>query len=231
MKVCICDDEQNVLEQLKSLLESLNNKYIIKTFNSPIEFEKYLKQNSVDILFMDIKLKGANGIEIVKKNEKYLKNTKLVYITGYSEYIEDIFETNPTYYLQKPISLEKVKKVLDKIERLEKNNASIVLNVGNGIEKINCDDILYIESYARILNVHLTDDRVIETYSKLSDILNELPFNFIKIHKSYVINMDHIRSYKPNQVVLNNDATLTIGRKNIKEVKEIIMKYIKESVK
>lgn len=231
MRICICDDELEILDQLKNFLQSLNKDFSIRTFSTSSQLEKELKKNDIDILFMDIKLKEANGIEIIKKNEKFLKNTKLVYITGYSEYVEDIFETNPTYYLQKPITLERVKKVLNKIEKLEEEKTSIVVTVGNSIEKINCDAVLFIESYARILNIHLTNERVVKTYSKLSAILDRLPSNFIKLHKSYVVNMDQIRSYRPNQVILNNNLEIPIGRKRIKEVRERIMQYIKESVK
>lgn len=226
MKICICDDEHNVLDDIKSILTTIDQKAIIKTFNNPHELQRTLKNENIDILFMDIKLKDTNGINFIKQNEEYLKNTKLIYITGFTEYIEDVFETNPIYFLQKPLNEEKIKKAYLKAkEQIYQEHLFITIKSGTEKIKIKIKDIYYIESCARTINIYLENNSY-TTYEKLSIFEDALTSNFLRIHKSYLVNMDKIIKYKNNNIVLENNKVLNISRSYSKNCRDAILKYL-----
>lgn len=229
MKICICDDEPSILDNIKSILTKVDNKAIIKTFNSSHELKNTLQDEDTDIIFMDIKLKDTNGINFIKQNEKYLKDTKIIYITGYTEYIEDIFETNPIYFLQKPLNEEKIKKAYQKAQKeISEENIFIAIKSGAEKIKIKIKDIYYIESYARTINIYL-EDKTYTTYEKLSMFESVLTPNFLRIHKSFLVNMDKIIKYKNNTIVLENNKVLNISRSYYKSCRETILEYLEEA--
>ncbi|MBR1376586.1 MAG: response regulator transcription factor [Bacilli bacterium] len=227
MNISICDDEENVLLSIKSLLKDVVGSDVnINIFKNERELKKTL--NDIDILFMDIKLKDKNGIDFIKENKELLKNTKLIYITGYDEYIEDIFETDPIYLLKKPITKEKLEKVFNKIKRQNDIDDKIIsLKIGKEVNNIKVKDIIYIESYGRTITLYLADESKVTSYNKISSILEILPENFIKIHKSYVINVSKVKKYKKYEVILENDKILPISRLNADNVKKVMLRYIK----
>lgn len=226
MKICICDDEFNILNDIRSILTALDPHAIIKTYDEPQELQKILREDDIDVLFMDIKLKDTNGIDFIKQNEEYLKNTKLIYITGFTDYIEDVFETNPIYFLQKPLSEEKIKKAFLKAkEQIYQEHLFITIKSGTEKIKIKIKDIYYIESCARTVNIYL-ENNLYTTYEKLSMFEDALTSNFLRIHKSFLVNMDKIIKYKNNNIVLENNKVLNISRSYSKNCRDAILKYL-----
>lgn len=229
MKICICDDEKNILEQIKNFLKPLNEKGIIKTFYDSNELQKEIKKENVDILFMDIKLKEVNGTKFIKENEKYLKNTKLIYITGYDEYIEDTFLSDPIYVLRKPLTEDKIIKAYKKaVLKIKSENIDVLFKTAKETVKIKLDDILYIESKGRLIDIHTTSG-VKSLYYKLADIEILYSKRFIRIHKSFLVNLNKISSYKYNKVILENKEELIISRTYQKSCKEDIMSFMESN--
>lgn len=179
---------------------------------------------------MDIKLNDVNGIELVKENSERLKNTKLIYITGYDEYVEDVFETDLVYLIKKPLNEEKVNKAyLRAIEKIDKDNKVIIVKTLKETRKVKISDIFYIESDARLVNIHLKNE-VLVSYAKLSDMEELLKGSFLRTHKSYLVNLDKVKSYKHNQLVLENGKIIPISRNSVRKVKSDIFNYVKEEV-
>lgn len=226
MTICICDDEPKILNDIKNILMSLCDSVEVKGFSKSKDLQKYVEKENIDILFMDIKLNDVNGINFIKQNEKYLKNTKLIYITGYTEYIEDVFETNPIYFLQKPLNEEKIKKAYNKaIEQITSENIDIVFKTAKEIIKMPLDQILYIESKGRLIEIH-TENGIKKIYLKLSDIDQIYKDFFIRIHKSFLVNINKIKVYKYSKIILEDNSELTISRSYQKECKDKIMNYM-----
>lgn len=229
MTIYICDDEKTILDAIKTILIKLDENSIIKTFDNTKELQEALNEEKVDILFMDIKLKDTNGIDFIRHNEKILKNTKIIYITGYLEYVEDIFETNPIYFLQKPLNEEKIKKAFQKAHnQIINDNKSITISVGRTKVKIKISDIFYIESCARTLNIYL-ENQIYTTYEKLSMFEDALTSNFLRIHKSFLVNMDKISKYQNKSIVLENNKILNISRSYSKNCRETILEYLEKN--
>lgn len=231
MNIFILDDEEVIVDSLGSMLKSIgSDKDNIYGYTDYRKFLEDIKTKKCDILFMDIRLDDTNGIELIKENGIYLKGTKLIYITGYDEYIEDVFETELVYLIKKPLSEEKVEKAyLKAIEKINKENKVIVVKTLKETRKVKINEIYYIESDARLVNIHLKNE-VLVSYGKLSDMEEMLKGNFLRTHKSYLVNLERVKSYKHNQVILDNGKVIPISRNSISKVKNEIFDYVKEEV-
>lgn len=231
MNIFILDDEEVIVDSLGSMLKSIgSDKDNIYGYTDYRKFLEDIKTKKCDILFMDIRLDDTNGIELIKENGIYLKGTKLIYITGYDEYIEDVFETELVYLIKKPLNEEKVEKAyLKAIEKINKENKVIVVKTLKETRKVKINEIYYIESDARLVNIYLRNE-VLVSYGKLSDMEEMLKGNFLRTHKSYLVNLERVKSYKHNQVILDNGKVIPISRNSISKVKNEIFDYVKEEV-
>lgn len=231
MNIFILDDEEVIVDSLGSMLKSIgSDKDNIYGYTDYRKFLEDIKTKKCDILFIDIRLDNTNGIELIKENGIYLKGTKLIYITGYDEYIEDIFETELVYLIKKPLNEEKVEKAyLKAIEKFNKENKVIVVKTLKETRKVKINEIYYIESDARLVNIYLKNE-VLVSYGKLSDMEEILKGNFLRTHKSYLVNLERVKSYKHNQVILDNGKVVPISRNSISKVKNEIFDYVKEEV-
>ena len=95
--------------------------------------------------------------------------------------------------------------------------------------KVKISDIFCIESDARLVNIYLKNT-VLTSYAKLSDMEDVLKGNFLRTHKSYLVNLDKVKSYKHNQLILDNGKIIPISRNNVKKVKQDVFYYVKEEV-
>lgn len=230
MNIFICDDNKEILNYIYDILNNkFKDKFKIYTYSNYEDIVNDIKNKKIDILIMDIILNDNNGINIVKENAKYLSNTQIIYITAYDEYIEDCFETDLTYILRKPINEDKLLQAINKaIININDLNKSIILKIGKDNKKINIKDINYVESEGRLIKFNLNDE-IIKVYGKISDIEDDLGSLFVRIHKSYLVNMDRIINYTFNKIELNNGKVLPISRSFSKSSKEIIFNYLKDS--
>ena len=225
VNIVVCDDEKEILETIKEYLN--DSTYNVTTYDSYEKLEKIIKKESFSILIIDIKLGSKSGIEFISKYQELLKNTKLIYITGYDEFIEDTFETNPTYLLRKPLNKEKINKAISKaIKELENEERFLFVKYLNETIKLKQKDILYIESDGRKVNIYMKDKKI-STYAKLSSLEEELSHEFLRIHKSFVVNLRHVSIYKINKITLDNDKEISISRTYQQKIKSIIVSFLR----
>ena len=226
MKVAIIDDNKDVLNNLEQLLKDEEfGKCEIHTFTNTNKLEKVIN-NHLDIIFIDIKLENNNGIDFIKNNKEKLVNTNIVYITGYDDYMENIFETNPFYLLKKPITKEKLIKVFTKLNDKD-NKKYLLLKNGKEIIRVSIKDILYIESFGRVVEFHLDKNEKLSFYNNISLLIDLLPSNFLRIHKSYIVNIDKIKTYNKKEITLLNGEIVPISRMKYNEVNLKIINYVK----
>ena len=228
MNIVVLDDDKEIVNIVGKYLVDLGvNKNNLFLFTSVNELETNFVSKRVDILFIDINLGVINGIDYVKKNRKIFRNTKIIYITAFDDFIEDTFETEFIYFLRKPLTKDKINKAFNKaINMNKKSNKYLFISNQKGKRKICIKDIIYIESSGRIINIYLKNE-TISIYKKISEIESELCDSFIRCHKSFIINLDKIKSYSVVKVLLDNDVVIPISRINQKKCKKIIYEYLK----
>lgn len=231
----IIDDEplaQNVIKQYAAKLPNLN---IVGTCHDAICAHQKLNETDADLIFLDINMPKLSGISFLKT----LKNPPLViFTTAYSDYALEGYELNAIDYLKKPYSFERFCKAYFKAEELlllkkeanEKPNSEIksdflFVKSNKKTYKIAFTEILYIEGLGDYIQIHLKDQKIITNLS-MKKILELLPNEFFyRIHKSFIISLNHIQLVEGNMVVIN-DKKLPIGNSYRQDFMQFINNYL-----
>lgn len=224
----ICDDDANILSQVETMIKDRFENIEIRTFVEPYELERYMAsadEKQIDIMIMDIVFKNDNGIQAAKRVQNRYPKLPLIYLTGYIDYARDIFESDPVYFLVKPIDGNKLYDAVKRaIEKCNKKQYMMVKSRGE-VYRVYYDDVVYIESDKKSLHIH-TNKATITYINKMSNIENEMPEEFIRIHQSYLVNANYIDSFDAISVKLNIGYELPISRYRGKNIKEKFFKYI-----
>lgn len=197
MKVLIVDDEKLALSRLNRLLneEGVSD---ITACNSAIDAIKELGKQSFDVAFLDISMPDMSGLELANTMLNLNPNTFIVFQTAYEEHALEAFQTGGMDYLLKPISNESIRGSLEKVNKyLTKtvdDTKKLVAKRGNKIYIIDVDDIYYIKADLDEVIIRIKDaDAYLR--KKIGDMQNLLEGkNFFRIHRSYIVNVDKIRS-------------------------------------
>lgn len=232
IKCIIIDDEPLAIEVIESFLKEFKNVQVVGTFKDPIEALSILEQGGVDAVFLDINLPRMNGLEFLKSLKEY---PQAIITTAYKEYALESYELEVLDYLVKPISfnrfLKSINKLTARLVSIKKHEPSmdlvqpahIFLKVDKKLVKILLSDILFIESLKDYIRVSTLEDTFL-SHKSLTSISEELPSeNFIRIHKSYTIAIDKVRSIEGNLVEVG-EKRIPIGRNYAAHAKQRILK-------
>ncbi|MFV0516687.1 MAG: LytR/AlgR family response regulator transcription factor [Aminipila sp.] len=231
-RIAICDDNKENCQQINEHIQKyskLKNEILeVEVFYSGISFFDAIKtEGSFDLVFLDIEMADMNGIEVGHGIRNHLKNelVKIVYISGKEQYAMDLFEVRPLNFLIKPIREDFLFKVIDKaIEINNKYEEVFEFESRKTNYKVPQNQIMYNSSRGRKIELKEADNTVREFYGKLSEITNKLTENFIRIHKSYLVNKHYITKYSSEQVKMVNGETFNISRGYKREIIDMIMK-------
>jgi len=230
----IVDDEPLAQRVIEKFLEDLPNFHVTAKCNNAFEAMDAINNNMVDLMFLDINMPKLSGLSFLKS----LKNPPLVIITtAYSEYAIEGYELDVVDYLKKPFSFERFFKAVQKVqERLKKHEITntniesmpthedapieisadlstskfIFVKANKKNYKVDIDDIFYIEALGDYIKIH-TSTIVLVTYQSMKKIEAILPSNiFVRIHKSFIVSVNKIKSVEGNMVEVKNEK-LSIG--------------------
>lgn len=213
MKCIIVDDEPIARLGIEKLVNNIPSLKLLGSFENAAAAAIFIKKNTVDLCFLDIQMPGLNGIEFAK----YLPQTTLIiFTTAYSEYALDSYEVDAVDYLVKPIKPQRFEKAVKKaisyhtmllsedkdsnIEQVE--SAFIFIKSDRRSFKVNFKDILFVEGLKDYVIIQQENQRLI-THMNLKKIQELLPQNnFLRINRSYIVNIDQIDSYSNNDVFI-----------------------------
>jgi DNA-binding LytR/AlgR family response regulator len=213
IKCIIVDDEPLAISLLENYVQKISFLELVFSSENPIDALEYIQNNDSDLVFLDIQmpeLTGINFMKIVGGKQKYILTT------AYSEYALEGYEHNIVDYLLKPVSFERFyKSALKAQERFsfseEKNDSSFFVKSSGQQHRINFDDILYIESIKDYVNIKTSQQEyiVLDTLKSLELQLSGL--SFARIHKSFIINLNQIKSLGAKKAVLFSEQEIPIG--------------------
>ena len=234
-EIFVCDDDINITEFLKFfIMKHFGDEYKVITMNRCQELIGMIEMNErvPDILIMDINLQDGNGIETVKHLQRLHPKLKVIYLTGIINYATAIFETNPAYFLVKPINennlIDAITKVSKEIE-FDKSDSIVVKTNGSEIILYR-REIMYVESQGRKLVLYMADGKKSEIYEKMDAIQEQLGAAFIRSHKSFLINMKYITERTNKEFYLSDGKVLPISKPNLKDAKIKFISYLGEEV-
>jgi len=218
LKFALCDDNVSILSRLESMLNFIFTKndisaQIVLSSGSPKELLDFAENNPVDVLILDINLKAdISGCDIADIIRKKNKDVYIIFLTGHFEYALVAYKYKTFDYLIKPITIERLEEtVLRLLNDLEESQAKFLKFNNTYIKQ---DEINYIKKDGMKL-VFCTPSHNYEIYSSFSKIENCLPENFVRCHKSYIINIDKIKHFATNDNLINfeDNASCYVGAK------------------
>jgi two-component system LytT family response regulator len=234
LKAVIVEDEYLAQEELKYLISQYSNINVIAVFDDGLQAFKYLQGHIVDVLFLDINVPSIDGMMLAKNLHNTQNAPKVVFTTAYKEHALDAFDIEAVDYLLKPLSIERVQRVLEKLEQRahtlalpldllsNKQVTTIPLQQHNRICIINIDEILYAVAKEKVTEVYTKDQTYIALYT-ISELLQRLPEElFFRSHRSYCVNLHKITQITPgmNSTYMVNvqhyDTEIPVSRSNIK---------------
>ncbi|MGK0325433.1 MAG: DNA-binding LytR/AlgR family response regulator [Polaribacter sp.] len=218
MNCIVVDDEKIARVIIKILCDQITSLNLIEEFSSAIQAIKYLDNNNnkVDLIFLDIHMPNFSGLDFIKT----LKNPpKIIFITSDPKFAKEAFEYDFIIdYLTKPIELPRFKKAIKKVEReflnqnqLNKENEPDIkndfyVNIDRTLIKIDLTSIYLIEAKGDYINIK-TEDKNYLVHSTLKKIEEKLPDSlFLKVHRSYIINVKKIIDIEDNSVLIKKDV-------------------------
>ena len=181
---------------------------------------------------MDIRLSNANGIELAKQVKRVYPHTAVIFISAYLEYAPFVYEVDHVYFIYKKNTLHRFPKALAKAIKHYHNKERNILPIHWKKEVIllSISDIIYIEREGRKTNIIMCDEEQ-AVYQKIDDIMKQLPEDlFIRIHHSFIINFDYIRSFSRDKIIMKNGKELPVSRSYEKTAKEKIYHLMDESM-
>lgn len=210
MKInCIAiDDEPLALKKIKEFIEQIDYLNLMQVFNNAVDAFGFIKKNSIDLIFLDIRMKKLTGIQFL---ESLHVKPKVIITSAYDEYALKGYELDIADYLLKPFTFGRFLKSVDKVYNQlsvtasDTSNDYIFVKTENRIEKIEIKDILYIQGMKDYLQI-LTINKKIMTLQTFKNLLEVLPkFDFKRIHNSFIVSISKIDSIERNRIRIGKD--------------------------
>lgn len=235
IRCLIVDDEPLAADIIESFALKISELEIVAKVNSATDAYTVLSNGGVDVMFLDIQMPEVTGLELLKS----IKNPPLVvFTTAYQNYALESYEIDAADYLLKPVAFDRfikaIEKVKDRLKKRQLANGSVeesntpdyifVKADGKHI-KVTLNDIFYVEGLKDYVIIHLKDSRIIthNTMKNIESLLMKLD-NFIRIHRSYIINLKHVKEIEGNSFRIK-DELLTIGTTFKDEVQQKLEKH------
>jgi DNA-binding LytR/AlgR family response regulator len=222
MKIkCIAiDDEPLALKQINSYIEKTPFLEVVALCHNAFDAMKFLANNEVDLMFVDINMPDLNGMDFVKS---LTQKPQIIFTTAYSEYAIEGFEVDALDYILKPISYSSFLKSANKAnswfelnhkqtESIQTTQDSLFVKSEHKMVRIFLSEIKYIESSNEYIQIHLVNDEPVTTLIRLKVMEEQLPKDkFMRVHRSFIVNLDRIKVIERNRIVFDHNVYIPVG--------------------
>ncbi len=219
LQCIIADDEPIARQILENYIKEIPTLTLVASCKDAFEVMEVLQKQSVDLLFLDINMPKLSGLSLIKTLQN---RPEVIITTAYPEYALEGFELSVTDYLLKPFSLERFLQAVLKVQKKtalqpetnviqnEEATQYIFVKSDKKLIKLTISEINHIEAYGNYVKIFT--DKMILVPQTLTHFLEKLPQQFLRIHKSFVINFNKLKLIDGNQIVLTTDIKLPIGK-------------------
>ena len=234
IQIAFCDDDQTVLDQLSALLEKYRAQRCVQiqctAFHSPLDLLAEIEKGTrYDILFLDVIMPAENGITAAKEIRQYDNVVKIIFLTSSAEFAVESYVVGAYFYQLKPIWEESFYRIIDAaLEACHKEQSdSLILRCKTGITRVALNQLEYCEVIRRSLLLHKTDGTVLEAAGSMDSLCESLAEhrNFLRIHRSYLVNLEHIQTITPKTLVMSSRAELPIPRGRYNDIKDAYLEH------
>lgn len=230
----ICDDEQVHRQHIRELCERFfennpqSHHYVEFTSGEELLVYQERSPGMLHLLFLDIEMGGVDGIEVLRQVEDADWIWRIVFVSSHEEMVWDSFSIRTLEFARKPVAYPQIEKWIR--TAIRENQENVLLEyMDEGVQKyIALEDIYYLAAEGNYTQLHgrhhtsLQGDKLKQWQQKTEDM------PFVRIHKSYLINMLHVKKWEAGKVILESGVTLPIGRQYTKEAKEIYTSFVRK---
>ena len=238
MNVLVCDDDQqivdSIIEELKKKSEETHVALRFYGFSQPSQINLSLPYDiallDIDmgetngIALLDIDMGETNGIELARKLRAENENIVIIFITNFIQYAPEGFEVQAFRYLLKADFSAKLDSYFDSaVQEVLQRKQLVTISINSEIIDVPVNDILYLESHRRIIVMHLLDEKrpAYQFYGNITELSEKIePLGFLRIQKSYLVNMHYVEIFQYNKVQLRGGLCLAPSEKNYNELKQ-----------
>ena len=228
----ICDDNLNILTKLSKMLESI---FIKNNYEAEVSFAsddadkilEYVCLNKTDVVVLDINLKSKKtGLELAEAIREKNSDIYIIFTTAHMEYALVAYKFKTFDYIPKPITQERLEETITRLYNDIYSQPKKFLKIDNKNTIIDASEVNYIKRDGMKL-VFCTDSRDYEIYSSFNKVQDTLPDNFVRCHKSYIMNVNKVSNIEPveNKIIFDNNSSCDIGPKFKDTIMEVMNNY------
>lgn len=243
MRCIAIDDEPLALRQISNYISKIPFLDLVATFRSAVVAKEWLGENETDLIFVDINMPDMTGVEFVQSLDA---KAMVIFTTAYAEYAIEGFKLSAIDYLLKPFGLKDITRASEKalslyellqlqkstqadteanevVSEEEDDKSVISVHADRMTHIVKLSNIVYLESAGEYVRLHLTDGTKLVTLFRLKNMENTLQSSqFMRVHRSYIVNLNHIAGYTKGRIFLSNEDYVPIGE----NYKEQVTNYI-----
>ena len=229
--IAICDDEKHMSDHIRAMASDFfrkkNSEIRLRTFLSGEDLLNY--DGQIDILFLDIQMDGMDGLETARKLRAGKFRGFLIFITVLKEMVFQSFEVQAYDYLVKPVDEKQFEKTMERLFASMQNVGEDSLLVQQGYERriVPKDEIVFCEVIDRKIYLNLASGEVVDYYERIENLETKLDSYFFRCHRSYLINLKHLKGYKNGTAYMDNNKEVPVSRLRSKEFSGVVLQYMK----
>ena len=235
MIIAVCDDEKDILDNNIFMINRILEKYQYECECEGFTDGRVLLDNALkkhihyDIYILDINLITMSGLDMARKIREVQKDSLIIFLTNYDKFAIEAFDVHAFNYILKPISEESFEIQLEEcLNYLEEKKVLYYFKYNRSIMSVHYNHIYYFESQKRKVKI-ITYDSEYEYYDTLKDVAKKIGENiFVRVHTSYVVNMEHIRRFNGNKITLDNKMEIPVSKKYSNHFNKQYMRYIRK---
>lgn len=234
MTICYCEDEPAQAKAFAIKIEQwAKNKNIAVHTDLYESAEEYLfkaDQNTYDVIFLDISMRGQNGMELARQIREKEKDVILVFVTSDASYVFAGYEVGAYRYLMKPVEAKKLWEILDyaRAQKAAEEENYILVKKDSQSVRVNLRDVLYIEAQKHYVNLYLENEEPMTVKVVFAELLQEMQEKsdtFLATHRSYAVNIDKVVRIGRTECTLSDGSSIPVSRSFYKAVNEAFIGY------
>ena len=234
-KIAVCDDNETdqayVIGFLNTWAQQNNRATEVHSFASAEEFLfQYADEKDYHVLILDIEMGKMNGVELARKLRMGNSELQIVFVTGFPDFIAEGYDVDAIHYLMKPLERDRFYKAMDKaIERIRLVEPYIILQEKGETLRLNLRNILYAEVFSHSCVIHTTGGSIEQKVS-ITELEKSFGEQFVRVHRSYLVNLERVKQIGKTEIVLENDEIVPLSRRKYNEVNLAFIRYFKGKI-